>query len=135
MTTKTAIARLMKGESLFVHTPDPPQETFYFFIPDFTTVSIPLGRRLRKLDGLVMLSKEPPDHPGVLYFYWKLGTHATREETCTSAALFAQHDRLDDAQALKTQLPHHFTSQGLPLNFKTSNVTLPRRAAGPLSFP
>ena len=108
MTLQHAIKRVMNGDMLFVHTPAPPHEKFYFFALDFTTVPLPIARRLRKLKGMVMLIKETPGHPDAPYFYWKLGSHVTREEAQSSAAVFCDHNPIDDAQALKEQLPDHF---------------------------
>jgi hypothetical protein len=52
MTLQHAIKRVMNGDMLFVHTPAPPHEKFYFFASDFTTVPLPIGRRLRRLKGM-----------------------------------------------------------------------------------
>ena len=98
----------MVGDMLFLHTPAPPHEKFYFFAPDFTTVPLPMGRQLREIKGIVMLIREVPGHPDAPYFYWKHGDHVTRDEAHSSATLFCGHDRFDDAQELKEHLPHLF---------------------------
>ena len=108
MTQQQATDRIMTGDMLFVHTPAPPHEKFYFFAPDFTTVSLPMGRRLREIKGIVMLIKETPGHLDAPYFYWKHGDHVTRDEARSSAALFCEHERFPDAEALKEQLAHLF---------------------------
>jgi hypothetical protein len=109
MTLQHAIKRVMNGDMLFVHTPAPPHEKFYFFASDFTTVPLPIGRRLRRLKGMVMLIKETPDHPDAPYFYWKLGSHVNRDEALACASLFCEQGLFADAQALKEQLPQHFS--------------------------
>ncbi len=108
MTYQAAAARLRNGEALFVHTPDPPHESFYFFASQFTPVSLPIGRRLRKLKGIVMLLKNTAEHSNSPYFYWKLPDDVTMEEALYSAALFCQFDRYEDAHTLKKQLPEYF---------------------------
>ena len=108
MTLQQATDRLMLGDMLFLHTPAEPHEKFYFFAPDFATVSLPIGRQLREIDGVVMLIKETPGHPDAPYFYWKHQDHVTKDEARSSGVLFCEHDRFDDAQALKEQLTHLF---------------------------
>ena len=117
MTYQAATIRLHNGEALFVHTPEPPNQSFYFFASQFTPISLAVGRRLRKLKGIVMLIKNTAEHLNSPYFYWKLPADVTREEVHYSADLFCRFDRFEDAHTLRTQFPTYFTP---PLGPRTS---------------
>ena len=58
----------------------------------FTPISLAVGRRLRKLKGIVMLIKNTAEHLNSPYFYWKLPADVTREEVLYSADLFCPEE-------------------------------------------